>query len=60
MIEQEKRVLKLGGADLTKRLAHSEKLLSRVNNELAQYRSRPDASHPYVRTNGQGFELNNR
>jgi kinesin family protein 15 len=52
--------LKLGGADLTKRLAHSEKLLSRVNNELAQYRSRPDASHPYVRTNGQGLELNNR
>lgn len=57
---KEKRVLKLGGADLTKRLAHSEKLLSRVNNELAQYRSRPDASHPYVRTNGQGLELNNR
>ncbi|KAF9674332.1 hypothetical protein SADUNF_Sadunf10G0116300 [Salix dunnii] len=50
--QREKRVLKLGGADLTKRLAHSEKLLSRVNNELAQYRSRPDASH--VRTKGQG------
>ena len=44
--------MKLGGADLTKRLAHSEKLLSRVNNELAQYRSRPDASH--VRTKDQG------
>ncbi|KAJ6720892.1 KINESIN-LIKE PROTEIN KIN-12C ISOFORM X1 [Salix viminalis] len=51
---REKRVLKLGGSDLTKRLAHSEKLLSRVNNELAQYRSRTDASHPYVRTKGQG------
>nr|TKR74326.1 phragmoplast orienting kinesin-1 isoform X1 [Populus alba] len=57
---KEKRVLKSGGADLTKRLAHSEKLLSRVNNELSQYRSRSDASHPYVRTNGQGLELNNR
>ncbi|KAJ6899698.1 hypothetical protein NC652_025987 [Populus alba x Populus x berolinensis] len=52
--------IEIGWADLTTRLAHSEKLLSRVNNELAQYRSRPDASHPRVRTNGQGLELNNR
>ncbi|CAK7326258.1 unnamed protein product [Dovyalis caffra] len=52
IIKQEKGVLKLGGADLTGRLAHSEKLLSRVNNELAQYRSRPDATHPHARTHG--------
>lgn len=30
------------GFDLSERLAHSQKVLSRVNDQLAQYRSRPD------------------
>uniref|UniRef100_A0A2N9EIC7 Kinesin motor domain-containing protein n=1 Tax=Fagus sylvatica TaxID=28930 RepID=A0A2N9EIC7_FAGSY len=46
--------LKLGGADFTKRLAHSEKLLSRVNDEIAQYR-RSSGSYPNDKTYGQGI-----
>ncbi|KAJ0092744.1 hypothetical protein Patl1_24783 [Pistacia atlantica] len=48
--EQESGVLKLGDTDFNQRLAHSGKLLSRVNDELAQYR-RLSTSRPV-----NGFE----
>lgn len=51
--------LKLGDTDFTKRLANSEKLLSRVNGELAQYR-RYSVSHPNDRAYGHGLETKNR
>ncbi|KAF2310329.1 hypothetical protein GH714_007829 [Hevea brasiliensis] len=50
---KENGMLKMGDADLTKRLAHSEKLLDRVNNELAQYR-RFSRNHPHDNTYGHG------
>ncbi|KAK9289237.1 hypothetical protein L1049_017711 [Liquidambar formosana] len=46
---------RLGDADLTKRLAHSEKLLSRVNNELAQFR-KIGGSHSHDKTDVHGLE----
>lgn len=50
---------KVGDADLTRRLAHSEKLLSRVNDELAQYNNF-GVSHPTVKTYGHISELKHR
>lgn len=41
--------LRLGDAGITKRLANSEKLLSRVNDELAQYRRRTDEHSSYTK-----------
>ncbi|KAG6731459.1 hypothetical protein I3842_01G130000 [Carya illinoinensis] len=51
--------LGLSDADFTKRLAHSERRLSHVNDELAQYR-RSSGSHPNDRTYGHGSETKNR
>ncbi|XWS08439.1 hypothetical protein CRYUN_Cryun40dG0002600 [Craigia yunnanensis] len=47
--------LNLGGVNLGKRLAHSERLLSRVNNELVQFR-KTNGRQPHDKTSGQGFE----
>lgn len=52
-------MLKMGDADLSKRLANSEKLLNRVNDELAQYR-RFSRNHPHVKNYGHGSEFKQR
>lgn len=49
MVQQESGSLRLGDAGITKRLANSEKLLSRVNDELAQYRRRTDEHSSYTK-----------
>uniref|UniRef100_F6HE33 Kinesin motor domain-containing protein n=1 Tax=Vitis vinifera TaxID=29760 RepID=F6HE33_VITVI len=41
--------LRLGDAGITKRVAKSEKLLCRVNDELAQYRRRTDEHSSYTK-----------
>ncbi|XWS14274.1 hypothetical protein CRYUN_Cryun36dG0108600 [Craigia yunnanensis] len=51
--------LNLGGVNFAKRLAHSESLLSRVNNELAQFR-KTNGRQPHDKTSGQGFEAKYR
>ncbi|KAJ8766501.1 hypothetical protein K2173_022560 [Erythroxylum novogranatense] len=50
--DEGKSVLKLGGFDLAQKLSHSERLLSRANNELVQYH-RASASHAHVKTNAR-------
>ncbi|XP_037494827.1 kinesin-like protein KIN-12C [Jatropha curcas] len=50
---------RMGNGDFAKRLAHSEKLLSRVNDELAQYRG-SSSNHPRVKISGNGLELKHR
>ncbi|KAK6265212.1 hypothetical protein QUC31_016049 [Theobroma cacao] len=49
----------LGGFDFPKRLAHSERLLSRVNTELAQFR-RTNGRQLHGKTCGQGIEAKYR
>ncbi|KAG8658950.1 hypothetical protein MANES_03G210501v8 [Manihot esculenta] len=56
---KENSMLKMGDADLSKRLANSEKLLNRVNDELAQYR-RFSRNHPHVKNYGHGSEFKQR
>ncbi|XP_022760764.1 kinesin-like protein KIN-12C isoform X2 [Durio zibethinus] len=51
--------LNLGGVAFGKRLAHSERLLSRVNNELTQFRKTSGRSL-HDKTTGQGFEAKYR
>ncbi|XVE82347.1 hypothetical protein DITRI_Ditri15bG0141200 [Diplodiscus trichospermus] len=55
-IKENNGSLNTGGVNFAKRLAHSERLLSRVNNELAQFRK----TNIHQPQSGQGFEARYR
>ncbi|KAI3505973.1 hypothetical protein L1887_28326 [Cichorium endivia] len=53
--QHENPMSKPSTSEFGKRLAESEKLLQRVNNELAQYR-KPDSPRVHHKPDGRGFE----
>ncbi|XP_057959011.1 kinesin-like protein KIN-12C isoform X2 [Malania oleifera] len=57
-MKEQQGFLRVGDADLTNKLAHSEKLLSIVNSELARYTS--GGIHPRNKTDEHAFETKYR